>query len=360
MDIYKKRIGKVQGNLVSRGFQNTIVSDPASVEYLTGRHVSHVGERLLALLVSAEGKPVLFVNELFPIAPGEDFEIVYHNDTDTATAGLACYLPGGVVGIDRFLHAQFLIELMEARSDLLPRVGSFAVEEARMIKDLEEQQAMRRSSKICDAVFTKIPSFLREGMTEIELSKLFCEEFQRVGDPSASVDNLICFGTGAAEPHHTNSNAVLKSGDVVLVDAGQASFGYTSDMTRTFFYKSITDEQRNIYNIVLEANRRAREKAAPGVPFCEVDAAAREYISSFGYGKYFTHRTGHSIGLQVHEEPSVSAANPMPIQAGMTFSIEPGIYLPGRFGVRIEDLVLVTAEGRETLTAYTKEIQVIQ
>ncbi len=109
----------------------------------------------------------------------------------------------------------------------------------------------------------------------------------------------------------------------------------------------------------MEANRRAREKVAPGVPFCEVDAAARRYIASFGYGDYFTHRTGHNIGLQVHEEPSVAANNPMPIRAGMTFSIEPGIYLPGRFGIRIEDLVLATPEGVETLNAYTKEIQVI-
>ncbi len=246
MDIYQKRVETVQKNLLSRGFQNTIVSDPVSVGYLIGRHVSHVGERLLALLVPAKGESVLFVNRLFPIQPGENFTTVYHDDTDIATADLARYLPAGIVGIDRFLHAQFLIELLEARSDLIPRIGSFAVEEARMIKDAQEQDAMRRASKICDAVFSRIPSFLREGMTELELSKQLCAEFQRVGDPAAPVDNLICFGAGAAEPHHTNSGACLQPGDVVLVDAGQTSFGYTSDMTRTFFFKSITEEQRKI------------------------------------------------------------------------------------------------------------------
>ena len=131
-------------------------------------------------------------------------------------------------------------------------------------------------------------------------------------------------------------------------------------MTRTFFYKGITEEQRKVYEIVKEANRRGREAVRPGVRFCDIDAAVRDYIASEGYGEYFTHRLGHNIGMQLHEEPSVAGNNEMVVEEGMTFSIEPGIYLSGKFGVRIEDLVLVTKDGCETLNYYPRYIQIIE
>ncbi len=359
MGMYRQRIQKVQSNLREAGLKTLVVADPVSFEYLTGVKVAHVGERLLAFALPAEGTPVLFINRLFPIQKQEGFDIVYHDDTDLATKDLAPYLPSGEVGIDRFLYSQFLIELLEQRKDITPKVGSFAVEQARMIKDEAEQQALYRSAQICDAAFSTIPSLLREGMTELELAGLLGEAFRRLGDPGAHNDALICFGEGAAEPHHVNGGRRLKKGDAVLVDAGQCSFGYYSDMTRTFFFQSVTDEERSIYDIVVEANRRGREKVKAGVPFKEVDRAARDYIASKGYGEYFTHRTGHNIGMQVHEEPSVSGVNALPIQEGMAFSIEPGIYLPGRFGVRIEDIVIAQKDGAWTLNSYTKELQVI-
>jgi Xaa-Pro dipeptidase len=130
-------------------------------------------------------------------------------------------------------------------------------------------------------------------------------------------------------------------------------------MTRTVFYKKADDLQRKIYNIVLEANLKAIETVKPGVRFCDIDAAARNHIENFGFGGYFTHRTGHSIGLDVHETGDVSAVNTDIVQEGMIFSIEPGIYLPGKFGVRIEDLVLVTSTGCEVLNHFPKELQII-
>ena len=360
MDIYAARLASVQENLKNKELQMTVVSEPYSVQYLIDRHVSHLGERLMALCVPMEGKPTLFVNELFPIAPSEDFDIVYHNDNDTPTAGMAEFLPSGKIGIDRFLYAQFLIELMQAREDITPVLGSFAVERARMIKDETEQEAMRYAAKVCDEVFAKIPGWLEEGMTELALSEKIALAFKTLGDPSAAAEPLVCFGPGAAEPHHTTGDTKLKPGDVVLVDAGQTTFGYTSDMTRTFFYKTITEQQREVYEIVREANRLARLKVAAGVPFSAVDAAARKYITAKGYGQYFTHRTGHNIGMQMHEQPDVSGVNHKLIQAGMCFSIEPGIYLPGKFGVRVEDIVIATEDGCETLNKYSKEIQEIE
>ena len=192
---------------------------------------------------------------------------------------------------------------------------------------------------------------------ELELAELLLAEYRKVGEPW---EPLVGFSAGAAEPHHVNGTAKLKRGDLVLVDAGQATDGYFADMTRTFFFGSATEEQKKVYEIVREANRRGRAAAKPGVSFAFIDAAARDYIASCGYGEYFTHRLGHSIGLGLHEEPSVSANKMQLVEEGMCFSIEPGIYLSGKFGVRIEDLVLVTADGAETLNHYPRELQIVE
>ena len=354
------RIEKVQQILKKNGFATTIVTDLSSISYLVDLAPSHMGERLMALAIPQEGKCKLFINALYPTEPQEEFDVVYHNDSDIATAGLAEYLPAGKTGIDKFMMAKFLLELMGQRSDLEYRLGSFAVDEARMIKDEDEKEAMRFASKVNDQVISMVPGMLREGMTEKELSQLMNKEYLRLGDPSSPAGPLICFGAGSAEPHHTTGDKKLEPGDVVLIDCGQTTFGYNSDMTRTFFYKSITEEQKKVYEIVREANKRAREAIKPGARFCDIDAAARDYITEMGYGEYFTHRTGHCIGRDVHEDPSVSSVNTDVVRPGTCFSIEPGIYLNGKFGVRIEDLVIATEDGYELLNFASKEIMIIE
>lgn len=353
------RLDRVRAQLRARGFQNTLISDLLSIEYLIDRSATYVGERLFALLVPVEGEAVLYANALFPVEPGEGFRVVVHTDSDDPTAQLAQDLPAGVLGVDRFFAAQFLLPILEARPDIQPKLGAFAVEETRMIKDEAEKAAMRRASAINDEVFAEIPSLLREGMTELELGKAIAGLFAEKGDPAHANVPLVCFGENSAEPHHSSGQTVLKAPSVVLVDGGQNSFGYNSDMTRTFFFGEPDETMKQVYAIVLEANRRGRAAVKPGVPLSEIDRAARDYITQMGYGPYFTHRVGHGIGCDVHEEPSVSGSNDRPAEVGMCFSIEPGIYLPGRFGVRIEDLVLVTEEGCETLNHYHREMQVL-
>ena len=356
MNIYMERLRKTQEKVKENGLKADVISELTSLEYLTGKKVAHVGERLLVLAVPAEGKAKLFVNRLFPVEGNEQFDVIYHDDTDVATKDLAEYLPAGKIGIDGFLYSKFLIELMAQREDIEVIDGSFVVNEIRVIKDEAERDLMRKASLLNDEVISKVPSMLKEGMTENELADLLLAEYKKVGEAWAP---LVCFGPGAAEPHHVNGDTKLKPGDVVLVDAGQKTDGYFSDMTRTFFYKSITDEEKKVYEIVKEANRRGKEAVKPGARFCDIDAAARDYIASEGYGEYFTHRLGHNIGMQLHEEPSVSGNNEGTVEEGMTFSIEPGIYLPGKFGVRIEDLVLVTKDGCECLNYYPREIEII-
>ena len=163
----------------------------------------------------------------------------------------------------------------------------------------------------------------------------------------------------ASEPHHEPGNATLKEGDSVILDIFAPVNHYWCDMTRTVFYKTVSPEQKKVYEIVKAANLAGINAVKPGVPLKDIDYAARKVIEDAGYGQYFTHRLGHGIGLDVHEPPDCSAASDAIAEPGMCFSIEPGIYLPGKWGVRIEDLVVVTEDGIEVLNSFTKDLQII-
>lgn len=354
----EKRIQSVRENMRRDGLPQIIVSSPHSIYYLTG-HFVEPGERLLALLIQESGQPTLFINSLFQLGDIPGIACVYHRDTQDPVERMAEALRPGAVGIDKFWPSQFLLRLLGKRSDLTPKLGSAPVDDARMIKDAKEIEAMARASAINDEVIAAVPGILASAPSELAAARAIGAAFQRLGDAAHPAWTIVCYGKNAAEPHHANDDTALKPGDAIVVDQGQNSFGYNSDMTRTFFYRSVSDEQRKVYDIVREANRRASEMVKPGVTFAQVDAAARDYIAAQGYGEFFTHRTGHGIGLEVHEFPDVSAANQMELRPGMMFSIEPGIYLPGKFGVRIEDLVLVTESGVRVLNEYTKDLTVI-
>ena len=355
-----ERIKKVQKLIADNGYDVIICTDMSSISYLIDVAPSHMMERLFALAVPRSGKPKLFVNSLYRIPESENYDVEYHSDDDIPTSGLAGYISGTKVGVDKFMMAKFLLALMDERKDVEFSIGSFIIDEARMIKDKDEIEAMRYASRVNDMIFAPIPGMLEEGMTETELADKLAREYVRLGDPDNPPEPLVCFGEGSAEPHHTNSNRKLRSGDVVLVDSGQRTFGYFSDTTRTFFFRSITEEQEKVYRIVREANRLAREAIRPGARFCDIDRAARDYIASQGYGEFFTHRLGHCIGRDDHEEPSVALNNDAVIRPGTCFSVEPGIYLHGRFGVRVEDVILVTEYGYEQLVHASKDIIVVK
>lgn len=218
---------------------------------------------------------------------------------------------------------------------------------------------MREASRKNDETLRRTIEGLREGMTEREVAAMYNAIGKELGASGPSFDTLICFGPNCAEPHHSSDDTVLKRGDSVICDVGLTWNRYCSDMTRTVFFGEPTDEQRRVYEIVERANAAGRAAVRPGVPMKEFDRAARKVIEDAGYGKYFIHRTGHGIGLETHEPPDCSATNEVIARPGMVFSIEPGIYLPGRFGVRVEDLVAVTEDGCETLNALTKEMRIL-
>ena len=353
----QSRIARVIEGMQKEGLDQILVSATPSVYYLTGRWIKP-GERMLALYLNANGDVKLFANRLFAQSPEAGMELVEFDDTDDPVKILASKINAGKIGVDKDWPSRFTIRLMET-GNFIPAIGSQSVDDARMCKDAEEIALMRESSLMNDEAMRRTIKNVREGMTELELQDAYLKNAKAVGGDGSSFSPITCFGANCAEPHHDNDETRLKKGDSVIIDVGLMHKRYCSDMTRTVFFGSATDEQKKVYELCKAANEAGRKAVRPGVPMCEFDRAARKVIEDGGYGKYFIHRTGHGIGLEVHEHPDNSATSQIIAKPGMCFSVEPGIYLPGSFGVRIEDLVCVTEDGCETLNELDHDLHVV-
>lgn len=355
----QNRLYRVVENMAAQGLGQIVVTSTASVYYLTGIYVEPM-ERLLALLIRDDGSCTLYANELFAIPPQPDLPMKLHTDSDDPTADLADDLRPGRLGVDKSWASKFLIGILERRGDVTPVLGSAPVDDARMCKDEAEIAAMRRASQINDQVMADTIQAIRAGATETELAALVERLFRARGADRSSEGQLVCFGANGADPHHGPNDTVLKRGDSVVMDIFIPIRRYWCDMTRTVFFGEVSSEGRRVYDTVRAANEAAEAMIRPGIPMRDIDAAARRVITEAGYGPYFTHRLGHGCGLDCHEPPDNSAACGTLTRPGMVFSVEPGIYLPGKLGVRVEDLVLVTETGCEVLNAYPKELLIIE
>ena len=313
---------------------------------------------MIALWLTDEGKAVLFGNEIFGLASTEELPFVSHKDGEDPVAALAAAVKPGVLGIDKFWYSKFLIGLMGHRPDVVPVHGSMPVDENRQFKDHRERAAMRHASAMNDQVMAAAIAAVGEGVRENELAALVNREYLARGADCEGTQ-LVCFGPNGADPHHSGDGTALKSGDSVIFDIFTPISRYWCDMTRTVFYKTVSDRQRQVYELVKRANEAAEAAVRPGVPLARLDAIAREIITDGGFGPFFTHRLGHGCGIDCHEPPDVSGASEAICRPGMVFSIEPGIYLPGEFGVRIEDLVMVTEDGCEVLNKFPKDLMVV-
>lgn len=354
----QSRINRVIENMNACGLDQILVTATPSVYYLTGKWVSP-GERMLALYLNSNGDTALYANRLFALSGSEGVNLVEFDDTEDPVALLAQQVKAGKIGIDKVWPSQFTIRLMEAKAGITPVLGSAPVDDARMCKDAEEIALMRAASRMNDEALRRTMGMISEGMTELELQDAYLKNAKAVGGNGASFTPITCFGPNCAEPHHDNDETRLKKGDSVILDVGLAYQRYCSDMTRTVFFGGITEEQQRVYDVCRRANEAGRAAVKPGLPMCEFDRAARSVIEDAGLGKYFIHRTGHGIGLEVHEHPDNSATSRIIAKPGMCFSVEPGIYLPGNFGVRIEDLVCVTEDGCETLNELDHDLHVV-
>lgn len=358
--VFEERAHKLLTAMKENGMDQLIVSDPAAINYLMGRLINP-GERMMVLLFDAAGEKIeLVISKLFPQGEDPVWPVTYFDDIEDCVAILSEKIAQtGVIGIDKTWAAKFLLRLMELRPNLTYRNGSFMLDRIRQIKTKEEQEFMIEASRLNDLAVERLIQEANKGYTEKQLAEKLLEIYRSLGSEGFSFYPICCYGANAADPHHSNDDSVGKKGDSVILDIGCLWNGYCSDMTRTVFLGSVTEEQRKVYEIVKTANERAIQAVKPGVRFCDVDAAARDYITEAGYGPYFVHRTGHNIGQEVHEAGDVSSVNTDVLKPGMVFSIEPGIYLTGNFGVRIEDLVLVTEDGCRVLNHFTKDLIVV-
>lgn len=355
----QNRIDRIMKELEYAGVSQMLIVDPMSIYYLTGVYNAPF-ERFYGLLLRKDGHHIYFLNNLFTIPQEVGAEKVWYSDTDPIMDIVASYVDHTApLGVDKDLKARFLLPLMEKQAATAFINTSLAIDTVRGIKDAEEQDKMRISSHINDLAMAEMKKLIHPGVTEKEVAEQIGNIYLSLGADDASFAPLVAFGANAADPHHGPDDTVLQEGDVVLFDVGCMKDGYCSDMTRSFYYKSITDTHREIYETVKAANEAAIARIKPGIPLKELDLTARNLIIAKGYGPNFNHRLGHFIGLSEHEYGDVSSVNETTAVPGMIFSIEPGIYLTGDTGVRIEDLVLVTEDGCEVLNHYSKELEII-
>lgn len=357
MNLYKERIEHVRMKMKKAGLDQLIVTDPLSIYYLTGIYVMPF-ERFWAFLINVDTGEKLFANILFALND-IGFDIDVHTDNDNIANIVAPFLRAGICGVDKNMPARFLLPIVDSCDKVSMVLGSDCVDSVRAIKDEKEKQLMRCASEINDACMEKIITYFHDGVTERECADYINKCYAEYGCEGVAFDPIISFGANAADPHHEPDNTVLHKGDCIVVDIGCKKNRYCSDMTRTFFWKTASEHQIAVYNLVREANERAEALVCSGVRLCDIDAAARDHIAAAGYGEYFTHRLGHFIGMEDHEKGDVSSVNLAPAESGMIFSVEPGIYLPGDFGVRIEDLVIVTDNGCEILNHVSKELRIL-
>lgn len=363
------RLDKLTASLRARNLDAVILNPGPTLKYLTGLNF-HLMERPVVLLVAPNRDPVIVLPELelpkvnlFPykvqaFAYGEnpsEWDDVFRR------AAQALGLDGKRIGVEpRQLR---LLEFRHVKAGA-PEAdypdASEVLAGLRVKKDKEEVEAMRRAVKIAqDALEATIP-LIKMGMAERELASELVMQLLRHGSESEMpFAPIVSAGSNSANPHASPTERKLQPGDLLVVDWGAAYNGYISDLTRTFAVGEVDAEYAKIHKIVQEANAAGREAARPGVPCANVDKAARDVIEKAGYGKYFTHRTGHGIGMEGHEEPYMRGDNMQLLEPGMAFTIEPGIYLTDRNGVRIEDNMVIAERGAESLSNMPREMRVV-
>lgn len=354
----QQRIQNVIRRMQEKNIDQMIISSTSTLFYLTGEKINPK-ERLYVLFIDKSGKTVLVANTLFSELASLDVEKLWYDDSQDPVALLSTLIrDGATVAVDKIWHAHFLIKLMNCKKANYV-VDNMIIDYVRMFKDEEEKELMRETCRVNQTVIHELSTMVHPGVTERELADALHGLYNKYGADGYNITPVVSFGPMAAEPHHRPDGTVLKEGDSIIIDTGAFKNGYRSDMTRTFFYKHVEDKAQKIYEIVLKAQLTALKSIHIGMKFSDLDKIARDIIASEGYGEQFIHRLGHGIGLDGHEFPYVESKSDLTVQENMVFSIEPGIYVPGYCGVRIEDLVIATKDGAENLYDLTKELTIL-
>ncbi|MCI0554285.1 MAG: Xaa-Pro peptidase family protein [Anaerolineae bacterium] len=363
------RFDRLNASLRTSELDAVILNPGPTLTYLTGLHF-HLMERPVVLLFAKDQDPAIVLPELelqkvaslpyklhvfsYPENPAEW-------DSAFRKAVQALGLDGKRIGVEpRQLRLLEFRHVKNGAPEADYPDASDVLSGLRLRKDKAEVDAMRHAVKIAqDALEATIPS-IKVGMTERELaSELVVQLLKHGSDSEMPFAPIVSAGPNGANPHASPTDRKLQKGDLLVIDWGASHAGYISDLTRTFAVGEVDAEYEKIHKIVQKANAAGRAAAKPDVPCADVDKAARDVIEKSGYGVYFTHRTGHGIGMEGHEEPYMRGDNMQLLEPGMAFTIEPGIYLPGRNGVRIEDNVVITEAGADVLSDMPREMRVV-
>lgn len=369
------RLEKLNASLRTSGLDAVALNPGPTLTYLTGMHF-HLMERPVVLLVTQGQPPAIVLPELemlkvdqmpYPVQAfsyGEnpsEWDAAFRKAAQALGLDTLTGTSGKRIGVEP--RQMRLLEFRYVKSgapeadypDASDVLGSL-----RLKKEKEEIEAMRRAVQVAQNALEATLPMIKIGMTEKELAaELVTQLLKHGSEPELPFSPIVSGGPNSANPHASPSERRLQAGDLLVIDWGATIDGYISDLTRTFAVGDVDTEYEMIHKIVQEANAAGRAAGKPGIPCADVDKAARAVIEGGGYGQYFTHRTGHGIGMEGHEEPYIRGDNMQTLEPGMAYTVEPGIYLPGRNGVRVEDNVVVMETGSESLSDMPREIRVV-
>ena len=364
---FVQRQQKLSAVLQEAGLDVLILNPGSSLTYLTGL-AFHLMERPVVGVFTPDQSPLIILPELeIQKLKRLPYHVEHSAFGEDPATWLGVYsqalgkLAGKKIGVEhnqlRLLEYR-LIEVALIDSNFID--GTETVAQLRMFKDQTEIAKMQTAVDIAQRALQAALPLIKIGMTETDLaSELVMQLLRHGSEGEFPFLPIVSTGPNGANPHATPTELKLAAGDMLVIDYGAAYQGYISDITRSFAILEASDEQRKVHALVGAANAAGRSAAKPGVSCSEVDRAARDVITQAGYGDFFTHRTGHGIGMQPHEDPYIRSGNPLLLKPGMTFTIEPGVYLPDQFGVRIEDNVVITKDGLISLTTLPRELQII-
>jgi Xaa-Pro aminopeptidase len=366
--VYADRLARAASEAEQRGLGALLITPSHDYAYLLGYRAPAL-ERLTCLVLVADGMPTLVLprleeslarHALGPLADGIAFRPWGETEDPFAIVRKLLTGVGGTmrVGVQDQMWARFVLRLRAALDPIELVEAGHTMAALRRVKSKLEIDRLRAAAIAADQAMSAITSERLSGRTEAEVSRRISALLLDAGHDTADFA-IVGSGPNSASPHHEPGERIILDGDAVVLDIGGSLAGYCSDTTRTAFVGSPPDEFAELYGALAAAQEAACQAVRPGVPAEDVDRAARDIIAEAGFGERFIHRTGHGIGMETHEEPYVVEGNAEPLQPGHAFSIEPGIYVAGQWGARIEDIVICTADGGERLNQTSRELFIV-
>ncbi|NLP37962.1 MAG: aminopeptidase P family protein [Firmicutes bacterium] len=350
-----KKLKALRQQLKTQNLEAALITNPVNVAYLSG-FVGTAGFLVITEKAAALFTDFRYLEQAQQQAPAFEIIDVAGKQWEKVNEFLTGHRVQTIAVEKDHLTVHTYDEITRICSGIELQKPASPVEVLRRIKSREEIESIKKAQALTDAAFTYILDLVRPGVSERELALELEFYLRRQGASGLSFTMIVASGPRSALPHGTASEKVLTVGDAVVFDFGCVVDGYCSDMTRTVFVGSVTDKQRQVYEAVLAAQEKALSVLRAGLTGRQADAAARDVLTELGFAGYFGHGLGHGVGREIHEAPRLSPLSEDILESGMVVTVEPGVYLPGEFGVRIEDMVVIGEDGIENLTKSTKEL----